>query len=86
MVRYVAFKPPLLRRKHKKPKLHDGPEPWHGGSTMSAGRAKFASARGRGTQHGTGIHGSEISAYPQTQSNAIKQYQKCIVSLCCPFA
>ena len=26
---YVAFKPPLLRRKCKKPKLHDGPEPRH---------------------------------------------------------
>ena len=49
---------------------------------MSAGRAKFASAGGGSTQHGTGIHGSEISAYPQAWSNAIKFLSFCTMTPC----
>ena len=68
-----AFKLPLLRRKHKKPKLHDGPEPWHVVAPLRAREEPNLHSQGGGnTQHGTGIHGNKISAYPQTQSNVIK--------------
>ena len=84
---YVSFKPPWLRRKHKKPKLHNGPEPCHVVALLchECGKSQICIRRGGGTQHRTGIHGSKIAAYPRTQSNAIK-HTVCHFSVLLPFA
>ena len=70
--RYVAFKPPLLRRKCKKPKLHDGPEPWHVVALLWAREEPSLHPQGGEVHNMAQAYTEARYQYPQTWLNAIK--------------
>ena len=82
---YVSFKPPWLTRKHKKPKLHNGPEPCHVVALLchECGKSQFC-IRGGGGNATRNRHTRKQDSSIST--NTIKRDKTHSLSLLCPFA